>query len=243
MAFVPTKGRWKQLTPRRDKYSLTRLLTNMANKSKPKTKKAEPRNNIVVRHHIDENPDEAIARTLTRPTIQAAATIQKWGEDSQEVNALARELSAQVAAVNGNDLTRAEGMLIAQAHTLDALFNKLARITHEQEYLRQYETYLRLALKAQSQCRATLETLSAIKNPPVVFAKQANIAGGHQQVNNSVAQPGNPSRARETEKEQCKLLEKQDGERLDTGTASTAGGDDSSLETVGAINRTEDETG
>jgi hypothetical protein len=29
---------------------------------------------------------------------------------------------------------------------------------------------------AQIQCRATLETLTAIKNPPVVFAKQANIA-------------------------------------------------------------------
>ena len=42
----------------------------------------------------------------------------------------------------------------------------------------------KLALKAQSQCRATLETLAAIKNPPVIFVKQAN---GHQQVNNGVA--------------------------------------------------------
>jgi hypothetical protein len=36
-------------------------------------------------------------------------------------------------------------------------------------------TYLRLGLKAQSQCRATLETLAAIKNPrPVAFVQQAN---------------------------------------------------------------------
>jgi hypothetical protein len=36
-----------------------------------------------------------------------------------------------------------------------------------------------LALKAQSQCRATLETLAAIKNPqPVAFVRQANIAHG-----------------------------------------------------------------
>src|SRR5690606_26950893 len=47
--------------------------------------------------------------------------------------------------------------------------------------------YMRLALKAQSQCRTTLETLAAIKNPPVVFAKQANIAHGPQQVNNGSA--------------------------------------------------------
>ena len=46
------------------------------------------------------------------------------------------------------------------------------------------ETYVRLALKAQAQCRATLETLATIKNPPVVYARQANIAAGRQQVNN-----------------------------------------------------------
>jgi hypothetical protein len=38
------------------------------------------------------------------------------------------------------------------------------------------DRYLRLGLKAQSQCRATLETLVQIKNPPVVVARQANIA-------------------------------------------------------------------
>jgi len=41
-----------------------------------------------------------------------------------------------------------------------------------------------MALKAQGQCRTTLETLAAIKNPPVLFAKRANIAHGPQHVNN-----------------------------------------------------------
>jgi hypothetical protein len=41
---------------------------------------------------------------------------------------------------------------------------------------------MRLALKAQSQCRATLETLAQIKNPPVVLARQANIAQGRPSV-------------------------------------------------------------
>jgi hypothetical protein len=44
---------------------------------------------------------------------------------------------------------------------------------------------MRLALKAQGQCRATLETLAVLKNPPTVFAKQANIAAGAQQVTNT----------------------------------------------------------
>ncbi|MEK6210790.1 MAG: hypothetical protein AABM64_10565 [Pseudomonadota bacterium] len=212
--------------------------------SKPKSKVApkETRNALkVALRHKDENPDDATARTLTRPEVQAAATIQKWEGDSQEVNALARELTAQVAAVNGGDLLRAEGMLIAQAHTLDALFNNLARRAHGQEYLLQYETYMRLALKTQSQCRATLETLAAIKNPPsVAFVRQANIASGPQQVNNGI--PAS-SRAREIESEQNKLLELQHGERLDTGTAGTTGGADPALATVAAIHRAENKGG
>ncbi len=52
------------------------------------------------------------------------------------------------------------------------------------------ELYLRLALKAQGQCRATLETLAVIKNPTALtFVKQANIAHGPQQVNNTIAPP------------------------------------------------------
>jgi len=45
---------------------------------------------------------------------------------------------------------------------------------------------MRLALRAQSQCRATLETLAVIKNPTTVaYVRQANIANGPQQVNNA----------------------------------------------------------
>jgi hypothetical protein len=132
-------------------------------------------------------------------------------------------------------------LLTAQAHTLDGIFNYLARKAVHADYLNQYETYLRLGLKAQSQCRATLETLAAIKNPkPVAFVQQANIAHGPQQVNNEAAQPAEASRARETEKQPNRLLEKQNDERLDTGTQGATGFPDSALETVGAIHRPKD---
>ena len=41
-------------------------------------------------------------------------------------------------------------------------------------------------MKTQSQYRSTIETLPAMKYPPVVFARQANIANGPKQVNNGV---------------------------------------------------------
>ncbi len=65
------------------------------------------------------------------------------------------------------------------------------------EYLDATDRYMRLALKAQAQCRATLETLAKIKNPPTLFAQQANIAHGPQQVNNNPPPSGDdqPMRA------------------------------------------------
>ena len=161
----------------------------MAAKRKPKPEPVKPRNQITLQAYPDENPDDIIARELTRPAISAAGTIQAMKGDNHEVNALARELQRQADAVSGGNMTRAEGMLIAQAHTLDEIFNNLARRAHLNmgEYINAAETYMRLALKAQSQCRATLETLAAIKNPPIVYAKQANISNGPQQVNNAAA--------------------------------------------------------
>jgi hypothetical protein len=96
---------------------------------------------------------------------------------------------------------------------------------------------MRLAFKAQSQCRATLETLATIKNPPVLFAKQANIAAGHQQVNNGIPAP---SGAREIGNEQSKLSG--DGNELlpDTRAQALAGRIDPQMEAVGEVNRTED---
>lgn len=184
----------------------------------------------------DDEPEAAKARTLTKPQVQAAATIQAFQGDNLEVNALVDELSEQVRAVNGGDLRRAEGMLIAQAHTLDELFNSLARRSHLNMvggFPQAAETYLRLALKAQTQCRATIETLAAVKNPPV-FARQANINnGGQQQINNGTSAPAG-------EKSEIKKLESGDGKWLDPRATSTAVGTDPILATVGKDDRAQD---
>jgi len=67
---------------------------------------------------------------------------------------------------------------MAQAHTLDAIFGSCARraALNMGTYLNTAETYLRLGLKAQSQCRTTLETLANIKNP----ADRLCAAGEHR---------------------------------------------------------------
>lgn len=175
--------------------------------------------------------DKMNAKALAEPTVRAALAIQRFEGDYLNVNALVNELRTQVGEMQRNNLGRSEAMLIAQAHTLDALFSNLTRRSRDNSeagYLDAAETYLRLALKAQSQCRATLETLSAVKNPPVIYAKQVNQTTGPQQINNSMAPP---PQAREIGNEQSKLLDARA-----TGEAIPSY---STLETVGKIDRAE----
>jgi hypothetical protein len=179
------------------------------------------------------------ARALLRPSTLAANTIGalKLTADKMDFAALTVALREQIDLVTAkNDLTRAESMLICQAHTLDALFCVLTKraTMNLGEYMSAAESYMRMALRAQSQCRATLETLATIKNPPnPTFIRQANVAHGPQQVNNGTAPADDPSRAREAEKAQNRLLEQQNGERLDTLTACAASGADPAMATLG----------
>ncbi|MHB9100767.1 MAG: hypothetical protein ACYC2E_04560 [Sulfuricella sp.] len=183
----------------------------------------------------EESPDRRTARYVTNPTFQAAVSIHAFGESKADVFGFFDELASQVEAINGGDLSRPEAILITQAHTLNELFNTLARRAGNQGQLKNLETYLRLALKAQGQCRATLETLVAIKNPPVVYAKQANIAHGPQQVNNGV--PVHPH-VEKNINQQNELLEVQHGgEKMDTRATGEAIGAGSAMATLGEIHR------
>lgn len=213
----------------------------MAQKGKPKATSVKRDPNT---HVADAKPNEeqavSLARAVLRPSVQGAMTIREYSKKYRDLDltGLVGELSDQAKAVNDGNLKRAEGMLMVQAHTLDAIFNNLAERAINAEYMDNLDRYLRLALKAQSQCRATLETLAALKNPAsVAFVRQANIANGPQQVNNGVT--ANASRAWISENQPNKVLEHQHGERLDIGTTGATGGTDSPLETVGTVVRPE----
>ena len=128
------------------------------------------------------------------------------------------------------DLSKIEEMYISQAVALEAMFTSLARRAKAQEKLLQYETHMRFALKAQNQCRATLQALVQLKQPSnTTFVKQDNIAQGHQQVNNLAEKNITP---------QNELLEDIHGNsQLDTGTTTKPKGIDTALEALDKVNR------
>lgn len=155
----------------------------------------------------------------------------------QEPEELIEQLKTRVEAVQQGDMSGVEGMLMAQAISLQSIYANFSLRAADvaSENPGAAEIYLRLALRAQSQCRATLETLASIKRPAVVYAQQANVTTGPQQINNGV--PAGIS------SEQNQFLEDQHGERLDTRAQGAAVGSDSTLEAVGARHRAKDGRG
>lgn len=180
--------------------------------------------------------ERQLADVALDPVFGAAVITSTFGKNlcgETDFTSLYESLADRAKAVRNNKLGSAEDMLTAQAAALNAMFLELARRSGANmgEYIQAAETYMRLALKAQAQCRATLETLANIKNPPVVYARQANIANGPQQVNNGVG----ASHARNQASSPNELLETEHGKRLDPRTAGAAIGSDPALEAVGAI--------
>ena len=147
-------------------------------------------------------------------------------------------MTEKARAVRSGDLTGLEEMLAVQAIALDAILNELANraAVNLREHIQAAETYLRLALKAQGQCRATVETLSEMKFPRhVAFVKQANIAQGPQQVNNGMRPPDTRAEIMMDHPNGLKGLGHE--QRLDAGAPGAAGGLDTRVQTMDAIHR------
>lgn len=191
------------------------------------------------------NADMATQGLVTNASL--VTTFSRWELSELSLTDMVASLKESGNAVNDGDLKGAEQMLNAQAVSLNSIFAELARrcALNLGEHLDATERYMRLALKAQGQCRATLETLAAIKNPPVVFARQANISNGPQQVNNGVSTDSRSSTRApaqacgEIANPANELLEgpRNGSTALDFGAAGAAAGSNQVLAAVGEVHR------
>lgn len=251
--------------PRKDEENvMTKRRENSAAKGEVKPEPVyNPRKSVV----LDCGKTEAeirqgYAALVTSPELAGYRIIhiaeQGVGIGTQiDVPALMERLRDEAAAVNRGDLTQAEAMLMNQATALQSLFARLTERSIGCDSISSFEVHMRMALRAQSQCRTTLETLAMIKNPPMVYAHQANIAHGNQQVNNNSAGPISPEDKKvrnicpdipektrqltraEIKSEQNKvLMEVQRGQTVDARGTDEASETDSAVEAVENVNRT-----
>ena len=186
-----------------------------------------------------------LAEAMIRPSANAAAVIESFqvnlGGKDVVLERLLPALRADIEKLESGDVSRLEAMLYSQAVALQTIFSSLARRASKQEYMKQYETYLSFALRAQAQSRATIQAIVELKYPrQVAFVKQANIAHGHQQVNNGQGAEPEPHAKRVRQVVQNKLLETDNGkfsEGLDTRTSATSKRGHKTMATVGQGNR------
>src|SRR5260221_7603521 len=146
--------------------------------------------NHVHSESISAKRGEMLVELGLSPIVAAAATAREFSSlagKGADLKAFVARVSEAVDAAATGGLRLTEVTLGAQAIALDVIFNECAQraASAASSDLTSAETLLRLALKAQSQCRTTLLTLAEIKNPrPIAFFNQANFAHGPQQVNN-----------------------------------------------------------
>ena len=142
--------------------------------------------------HMVESAEFSVM--VVDPVNQATVTLEaynkSWGD--LDLAGLIMALEKQVRAVQSNDLSGCEAMLVTQAHTLDAIYNHLAKLAVNATEIKRIDMLLKSALRSQSQCRATLTTISDMKRPTVVYTNQTNIASGPQQVNNVMQSKDSP---------------------------------------------------
>jgi hypothetical protein len=210
-------------------------------------KKPEPQDKtktIAIKDQPNKTRDALIADMATGGILNSAGLVTEFSKGylgDVSLTDCAEALKAKAKAVHEGDLKGIETLLTTQALALDSIFSSMAMRAKLNlgEYMNAAEKYMRLALKAQGQCRATLETLAAIKNPqPYIQNNKAQ----YQQVNNG-ATPSGDNNQTSTHAHAGKNLKNTNGlledktheqEWLDTGTPETAGGNDKELETVGA---------
>jgi hypothetical protein len=183
-----------------------------------------------------------IAEAGLSESILNSVTARKFNRvtiGETDLNETIHAMKEKIAKVNNGDLSTLEATLTAQTVSLNAIFNEMARraAANMGEYMSATETYMRLALKAQSQCARTVEVISNMKNPPIVYAKQMNVANGNQQVNN-VANASIPSHTEKTINLHSELLEVNNGsKKMDGRTAKATITKDKAMATVDKVYR------
>lgn len=180
------------------------------------------------------------------PAVQSSFSIEALSKKAPAImTPIMDELQEQAQRVIGNDLSRLEAMLVCQAHTLDSLFNQFIQKMPETPMAEHQKFLMTYALRAQNQCRATIETLAELKNPRP-YIQQQNMAANNMQINNDQGRtninmdevPAAPAH-KKIEKSSNKLLEdkRHEGEWLDAGASQAAIGNDKAMEAVEKVDR------
>lgn len=136
---------------------------------------------------------EAVARKLLGPVnrhgnlapLFGGAFVGRLPEDATPgIVEYANELQARFEKVRTGDLAEASDLLLAQSLTLDGIFTEMARraACNLDQYPAATELFMRLALKAQAQSRASVEALARLHQPREQTVRHVHVNEGGQAI-------------------------------------------------------------
>ena len=141
------------------------------------------------------NEGETEAQTMGRALIEpyfrhGAVTHAVLGKmlgtvpGNAQLDDFGRAMQAKAKATGEGNMALPSEILTAQALTLDSLFTEFARraTNNMGDYVQTAERYGRLAFKAQSNCRATLEALAKLHQPREQTVKHVHVNEGGKAV-------------------------------------------------------------
>ena len=204
-----------------------------------------------------ETDEVAAARYSLGPTLGATIALHELnravGGPWTDVNIAS--LLGELTRASRDDGATGTDRLLVQAAVLDRLFTHLTTVAAGQKYVSQMAPALNLALKAQAQCRQTLQAVSDIRHPRQYVGTQhvgsQFNAGGHMQVNRDGTGGGTTggglhgtgdAHGSARENRPTELTEGTDDERvgMDTRAAGCGGGAGEAAPAVGAVDGTDD---
>lgn len=162
----------------------------MARKAKA-TDSMQPDNVLHVEQSSNETGAQAVARKLLEPTFKNAAaaagfTGRMIGNEIEApgISDYASHVQLVANEAAEGELAMASRILAAQAIALDSMFAELARraALNMGEYMDASERYGRLALRAQTNCRTTLEALAKLHQPREQTVRHVHVNEGGQAV-------------------------------------------------------------
>lgn len=183
--------------------------------------------------------EKYFATVMTDGTINVMVTQTYMPEFNKAttMEALEEVRQQQVKAIAAGDLTQLEQMLLTQAAALQAMFIDLAVRAKKQNQFDGIQTMTGLALKCAASSRQAITALAELRMPKTaVFAKQANVTTGPQQVNNGTHPQAGSARAEEIATRPNEL-EASHEQRMDTRAQSQGGRADPGARALEPVNR------
>lgn len=174
----------------------------------------KPNHDLKVDQYPTETGAEAVARKLLQPDLKNALAASAFSKpalgnavEAPGIGDFIGHIQSEGKKAEGGDIAQVSRMLSAQAVTLDSMFAEMARraAANMGTHMEAMERYARLALKAQANCRATLETLAKLHQPAKEqIVRHIHVNEGGQaiiadQVNTYTGVPQNADYARQSD--------------------------------------------